>query len=467
MEPDNQHKALLAFIIPFILLIMIVGYAGSLIISLKDIEGRSIKAEYDWEKLHEETRDRFSFESGNPGDDELWYRQMYEFESSLKGLMNARNKWILGSEIESRIDKSYDVWEITKEKLRESDELYMQLKETKIGVELANTSHMRLIELIVVEDKKIESTDGIWLFYRLQDSLTDFDVSGDIFTSNLVQITDDIRNKVQYLIYGIVLITFITSSVIIYFAFVFSRKVDESIRQQVRQLQEMDRMKDDFLRNISHEIKSPIVPLRGYLELLMTSQYGPLSNKQKEIIDTCIRNASRLNILMDDLVEMTKLDTGKIGYNMVENNLNDMIDDVIKRLKPLNIEKNDEIVWDRMEMPPLVCDEERIISVIENLLNNAIKFTENGMITVRTRDRQDHIQIEVSDTGEGISPEFHEKIFEKLFQVDTSTHRKHEGTGLGLAIAKRIVEDHGGRIWVESELGRGSTFYFTLPKRDV
>lgn len=450
MRLRRHYRVFASFFVPYIFLVLIIGYGGSVVISLKDIEARSIQTEYSWEKLHTSTILRFS-QVRHQHDGKQWQNNINDFEDSLERLRMSRGRMFLGDELQDRLRRSEDVWSVTKKKLLLSESLYMEIRELE-GNETGDDG---------------EPDAGEWMQYRLDDSLTDFDVSGDVFKDSLSQITDEIRTRVISMIDVIVLTTLTVSTFIMYVAYAVSRRSEEAVRTQVEQLEEMDRMKDDFLRNITHEIKSPIVPLRGYLEVLLKRTYGELTEKQEEVLDTCLRNASKLNHLMSDLVQLTKLESNRGNYDMRENDINEVVDEVVKRMSMMVVEGGLEMSWDKGAPMLVKCDREKIDSVLDNLLNNAVKFTQEGGITVKTSDEGDFVQVRVEDTGVGISEEYLGRVFDKLFQVDTGTSRKHEGTGLGLSIAKRIVEDHGGRIWVESEYGAGSAFIFTLPKKTI
>ena len=461
MPMSRHNKILASFVIPFILLSIIIGFGGSLIISLKDIETKSIRTEYYWRELHTSTFKRFSFQPTGPGNDELWRGQMVGFESSLEDLRTARGGWFLGPEIDDRINRSYNVWEVTKRKLLECNELYMQTRKSE-EMSLATGSNGSYGPASAVGWEN-QGGNTRWQVFRLNDSLTNFDVSGDVFTASLSQITDEIRTKVRYLIYAIISSMSLISAAIIYSGFLVSKRADEAIRQQVQQLQEMDKLKDDFLRNISHELKSPIVPLKGYVNMICGGALGDVTPEQKEALDVCEKSCARLEDLIDGLVNLTRLESGKIEYEMEDVSIETVLEEVAARYRIVAEKKGLNIEWSADGAPHIRGDRKYLISVVENIFTNAIKFTSEGGISARVFADGDNAHLEVKDTGEGIDKMYHEKVFERLFQVDSSPRREGGGLGFGLAISKKIVEDHGGRIWVESEKGRGSTFHMELP----
>jgi signal transduction histidine kinase len=230
-----------------------------------------------------------------------------------------------------------------------------------------------------------------------------------------------------------------------------------------RRLVELDRVKSDFVANVSHEFKTPLTIIKGSIGLVMEEKIGRLTPKQKEVLGGVVRVAERLTRLIKDLLDISKIESGKVQLNKTFLNINKIIEetsvsfDTIIRDKSLIFEKNLS-----RDIIDIKADLDKITQVIVNLLSNAIKYTpEGGKIQIKTLNLDEEILVEVSDTGEGIAGENLDKIFDKFTRV---TVEKKEGTGLGLPIAKDIISLHNGRMWVQSELGKGSHFYFTLPK---
>jgi len=248
------------------------------------------------------------------------------------------------------------------------------------------------------------------------------------------------------------------------------RKVEARTRELAaanERLREADRLKMQFLANMSHELRTPMNSIIGYSELMLSGAYGDLTARQRDRLNTVIRNARNLLDLINDLLDISRIEVGKVTLARRSINLNRIIETTIQTVEPMARQKGLTIraIVDET-LQPVEADETRLIQILNNLLSNAIKFTSEGGITVTaypyTADGQ-WVAVSVSDTGIGIAPEHIPLIFEEFRQIDQSATREFGGTGLGLAIAHRLVALHGGRIWVDSEPGVGSTFTFTLP----
>jgi len=235
------------------------------------------------------------------------------------------------------------------------------------------------------------------------------------------------------------------------------------------QLKEIDQMKSDFLASVTHELRSPLTSLRMYIDLFLKGAAGELNEKAKKFLTIMNGSNKRLSRFIDDLLDMAKIERGKMEVKKEPLEILPIVSEIAQLMKPQSDEKNIEMTMDIPDNLALVLiDGDRTRQIITNLLSNAIKFTpEKGKISVKIQDEKEHIQVSINDTGIGIPPEQIGKIFDKFEQVKEIRERIKgpKGTGLGLAIVKSLVEAQGGRIWVESEVGKGSTFYFTLPKQ--
>jgi len=230
-----------------------------------------------------------------------------------------------------------------------------------------------------------------------------------------------------------------------------------------RKLKELDRLKSDFVANVAHEFRTPLTVIKGNVDLVNKGGLGKVTTEQKEMLDSAINIANRLSRLINDLLDISKIESGKMELKKEMVDINKIIEE--------NLVVFDKIIKDKKQklqkslskdMPRINVDMDKITQVFINLLSNAMKYSpEGGEITVKTVNLEKEIMVEVSDTGEGVAPDNIDKIFDKFTRV---TAEKKEGTGLGLPIAKDIVALHNGRMWVTSELGKGSHFYFTLPK---
>jgi len=230
-----------------------------------------------------------------------------------------------------------------------------------------------------------------------------------------------------------------------------------------KKLQELDRIKSDFVANVAHEFRTPLTIIKGNVDLVNKGGLGSISSSQKEMLDSAINIVNRLSRLVNDLLDISKIESGKMELKKTQVDINKIIEenlaifDKVIKDKKQRVEKN--IAKD---VPKINADLDKVTQVFVNLLSNAIKYTpESGAISVKSVNLDKEIMVEVTDTGEGVAPENLDKIFDKFTRV---TAEKKEGTGLGLPIAKDIVTLHNGRMWVKSELGKGSQFYFTLPK---
>lgn len=235
-------------------------------------------------------------------------------------------------------------------------------------------------------------------------------------------------------------------------------------------LKELDQLKDDFVSSVSHELRSPLSAISGYVELLTSKPLDHIApEKRTKAFNIIQESTTRLTQFINDILDLAKLKSGRVEVRKGPVNLKQAADEVLSLFAPL-FEKKKIQSFDYVDpnLPILMVDEEKIKQVLTNLISNALKFTpEEGAISVSAKEEeQDIIVVSVSDTGIGIAPDFVAQIFERFKQVPGAREKigGPKGTGLGLAIAKGIVEAHGGKIWVESEVGKGSTFRFTLPR---
>ena len=236
--------------------------------------------------------------------------------------------------------------------------------------------------------------------------------------------------------------------------------------EKTRQLEAASRHKSEFLANMSHELRTPLNAISGFSQVLRKQLFGEINEKQAEYLDDILDSSRHLQSLIDDVLDLSKVEAGQIDLQVAPFSL------------PEALERGVVIVRERATrggvrvslssepgVETVVGDERRIVQVIFNLLSNAVKFTPaGGTVDVAAARRDGEVRVSVTDTGPGIAPEDQDRIFEEFQQADAGKEQI-EGTGLGLALSKRLVELHGGRIWVDSERGQGSTFVFTLPAR--
>jgi signal transduction histidine kinase len=247
---------------------------------------------------------------------------------------------------------------------------------------------------------------------------------------------------------------------------VHNAKLFHELEQKSRQLESASRHKSEFLANMSHELRTPLNAVLGYAELIQDGIYGEVPERMHEVLERIQQNGRHLLGLINAVLDLSKIEAGQLTLSPVDYSLRELALGVISGTEALAAEKKLALELDvPADLPPGRGDERRLTQVFLNLVGNAIKFTDAGSVGIRARLEGGCFLVAVSDTGVGIAAEDRERIFEEFQQVDSSSTRRKGGTGLGLAIARRIVELHGGRIWVESTLGQGTTFYFTLPLR--
>jgi PAS domain S-box-containing protein len=253
------------------------------------------------------------------------------------------------------------------------------------------------------------------------------------------------------------------------------KHAQEELVKANQQLRELDKLKDNFLSTVSHELRTPLTSIKSFAEILLN--YDEDRETQKEFLGIINDESDRLTRLINDFLDLSKIQAGRMQWQTVELSLPEVIQTACNSVRPL-VEKASLTLSIEIEtaLPPVMGDKDRLTQVITNLMGNAVKFTpEGGRINLRAWQEMDidhpekpgTITVSITDTGIGIAAENFERIFEKFGQVGDVLKDRPKGTGLGLPICKKIIEYYGGRIWVESELGRGSTFFFTLPAAKV
>jgi len=232
-----------------------------------------------------------------------------------------------------------------------------------------------------------------------------------------------------------------------------------------KELKRLDKMKAEFMNISAHELKTPLIPIIGYLDMVIKGDMGKINPKEKESLAIALRSAQRLQRLVSDILNISKLETGAMKFYIDDISLTALIGNLVESMMPFANEKKIKLTSKiDKNLPVIKGDISRITEVFENLINNAIKFTEKGEVLIESKIEGKNIIIFVKDSGLGMNKEFiKKKLFKKFQQEDSTERRKYGGTGLGLAICKSIVERHKGRIWAESEVGKGSTFYVSLP----
>jgi signal transduction histidine kinase len=257
--------------------------------------------------------------------------------------------------------------------------------------------------------------------------------------------------------------TFATQSVLA----IQNARLFREIEEKSKQIEAANRRKSEFLANMSHELRTPLNAIIGFSEVLGERMFGELNEKQAEYTEDILSSGRHLLSLINEILDLSKVEAGRMELEVATFDLPLAIDNArtFVRERATKHGINLDVTVDE-RLGDFTGDERKIKQILLNLLSNAVKFTpEGGRIGINAKQADGSVEISVSDTGIGISPEDQAKIFEEFRQVGGDYAHKREGTGLGLTLAKKFIELHGGKIWVESEVGKGSTFSFTLPER--
>jgi signal transduction histidine kinase len=243
----------------------------------------------------------------------------------------------------------------------------------------------------------------------------------------------------------------------------------EILKQRDEEHKQIDKMKTEFMSITSHELRSPMTPMRAQLQMLLGNYYGAISKKQKDALDIILRNTERLDRIIMDFLELSRIEAARLKFNFKKVSLNSYANNVIKEMKSFLPEKKISLIDKIDSLPIMEVDPDRVMQILRNLIGNAVKFTPaKGKIWISASKKTEGILFSVKDTGVGISEADQLKLFQPFSQIDNMYQHKSGGTGLGLAICKGIIESQNGRIWVESEgENKGTTFYFILPYEPV
>ncbi|MCX5777483.1 MAG: ATP-binding protein [Candidatus Firestonebacteria bacterium] len=232
-------------------------------------------------------------------------------------------------------------------------------------------------------------------------------------------------------------------------------------------LKEIDIVKTDLVSKVSHELRTPLTVIMEAVKIVSDGSCGELNEEQKDYLGVAVNNVERLGRLINDVLFIQKLEAGMLKFNLQENNINELVVKILEPMRPIAGKKGlalELIIGE--DIPKIKYDSDKITQVIINLVDNALKFTETGKITVKTVKEGDIVKVSVADTGIGIKQGDTPKLFGKFEQILTGNERRTGGTGLGLSICREIITGHNGKIWAESEWGKGTKFYFTLPAEE-
>jgi len=241
--------------------------------------------------------------------------------------------------------------------------------------------------------------------------------------------------------------------------------MSDTIRQKEEEARKIDIAKDEFLAMITHELKTPLVPIQGYSDILLGEHLGKLNAKQKERLSIIKSSSTSLLDLISDLLDAQKLELGQLRMEKSNNSIKNTIEKAVESLKPQAVEKKVKIISKPLNVV-ILHDSERITQVLTNLIKNSLTAVKSktGIVTIEVQDSPSEVIINVKDNGIGIPTDKQKDLFKKFYQIDSSLTRERGGSGLGLAICKGIVENHDGKIWLESTPKVGSTFSFSIPK---
>jgi adenylate cyclase len=245
----------------------------------------------------------------------------------------------------------------------------------------------------------------------------------------------------------------------------------KDLDETTNKLRRLSQIKSAFLNITSHELRTPMSAIKGHIQMILKGNLGTINDEQKHSLEVILRNTNRLNRLIQDILDISRLESGTMKFVTEKTDVTKMVKEVAETMQASADLKRIKIIAEMgIDVPELTIDKDRISQVIINLLNNAIKFSpDSSMIHIKVRKEKEDVLFEVQDYGRGIPEEHHKKIFQTFYQVDSDADTKFGGAGLGLAICYGIILAHGGRIWVEStgKPGEGSTFRFTLPVESV
>jgi signal transduction histidine kinase len=240
--------------------------------------------------------------------------------------------------------------------------------------------------------------------------------------------------------------------------------LNRRLSETTEQLAALNRMKDEFVSTVSHEFKTPLTTITGFLSVMLEGETGPINEQQMKFLQITKAAAKRLAGLVSDLLDLSRLEGGA-RMELRPLDLADLVSQSVENLQPLATEAAKTLRWSRPERFPRAVGDARWLGLaVDNLVSNAIKFTRpGGRISIDAQDKGEFLMISVADDGIGIPEEDRPKLFERFYRASNRGEVSASGTGLGLAIAREVVSKHGGKIWFESELGKGTTFHFVVP----
>lgn len=245
-------------------------------------------------------------------------------------------------------------------------------------------------------------------------------------------------------------------------------KTAEVLEKMDDEYKKLDRAKTEFLSITSHELRSPMTPMRAQLQMLTKDYFGKLNAQQKESLSIVLRNTERLDRIIQDFLEISRIEAARLKFRFLKKDLTPSIRMLAKEMTGFMPEKKVKIFTKIEKLPIISVDPDRVMQVLRNLINNAIKFSPEGRkVVISAKLDGGMILFSVADQGIGIKPADQKRIFEPFYQAEQTMYREYQGTGLGLTIIRGIVQSQNGKVWLESVIGKGTTFYFTIPLKPV
>ncbi|MBI1974703.1 MAG: HAMP domain-containing histidine kinase [Candidatus Zambryskibacteria bacterium] len=241
---------------------------------------------------------------------------------------------------------------------------------------------------------------------------------------------------------------------------------DLELTRANEKLRELDQAKSNFISIVAHQLRTPLSGVKWTLNMVLSDNFGSLTTEQKSFLMKCYESNERMIMLINDMLGADRIDSDKLKYNFVPTQIFDLMDNVLFELTAL-VKKNKlrvNFINKERTLPRVLMDNEKMRAAVQNLLENAIKYTpEGGEVSIDFQVLDEFLRVSITDTGIGIPDEDQKNIFNRFFRAKNAIKVETDGSGLGLYIAKGIIEKHGGKIWFESKVGKGSIFYFTIP----
>ncbi|NIP62164.1 MAG: hypothetical protein GWN01_15980 [Nitrosopumilaceae archaeon] len=351
--------------------------------------------------------------------------------------------------------------DISKRTLSDNYKLSLSLSDGKTIFELKNTDGAisRTVDFTKDElSNAVITSIDTGLSSKVLDS--DYEFTYRIWDSRFVP-------ELSTIIQVLILVASIAVGITIPVLLIRAKKFSVKLEKQDQELQEANIAKDEFSAMVTHELKTPLVPIIGYTKMLTKEEMlGKLNKQQIDAVKIISKNAKHLEQLITDILDSRKLEMGKMKFSFNEISVSSLLNDIKEDYEKVLEENKIKLqINSKVDSISIKTDENRLRQVFDNLINNASKFVKEGqgIIEVGAEKQNSDVLFYVKDNGIGIPEEERKKLFQKFYQIDTAERRKHQGTGLGLVISKGIIEQLGGKIWFESEDGKGTAFYFKFP----